>query len=288
MTTQSGNAARPAQRRTGAAALDPTLARAIQRRRAPAAPSAWHNTALFGWRALLKIKHVPEQLFDVVVTPIMFTVMFTYLFGGALAGSSIEYLQFLLPGILAQTVIFTTIYTGVTLNTDISKGIYDRFKSMPIWAPSPLVGAMVGDVLRYTGSSLIVVIIGLVLGFRPEAGVAGILASLILLNLFAFGIGWIFTTLGLLMRTPGTVMTVSWIVLMPMTFASNVFVDPATMPSLLQTIVGANPVSHLVSALRDLMNGTAQITGIALALALPAAITAVFAPVAMLLYRRPR
>lgn len=268
--------------------LDTDLQRAISRRTAPRRAGPVSNALMFGWRALLKIKHVPEQLFDVVVTPIMFTVMFTYLFGGALAGSSIEYLQFLLPGILAQTVIFTTIYTGVTLNTDISKGIYDRFKSMPIWAPSPLVGAMLGDFLRYTGSSVIVVLIGLLMGFRPEAGLQGVVLSILLLNLFAFGIGWIFTTLGLLMRTPGTVMTISWIVLMPLTFASNVFVDPATMPDWLQVVVNANPVSHLVSAIRDLMAGTATLFGLVLALALPAAITTVFAPLAMVLYRRPR
>ena len=124
----------------------------------------------FGWRALLKVKHMPEQLFDVIVTPIMFTVMFTYLFGGALAGSPDAYIQFLLPGILVQTVTFTTIYTGFTLNSDISKGIFDRFRSIPIWRPSPIVGAMAGDMVRYTISSLIVIVIGFILGFRPEAG----------------------------------------------------------------------------------------------------------------------
>lgn len=259
---------------------------AIQR--SPSPPGRLANVRAFAWRALLKIKHVPEQLFDVVITPVMFTLMFTYLFGGALAGSPTEYLQFLLPGILAQTVIFTTIYTGITLNTDISKGIYDRFKSMPIWAPSPLVGAMAGDVIRYTGSSIIVIVIGLFIGYRPEAGVSGVLWSLLLLNLFAFGIGWIFTTLGLLMRTPGTVMTVSWIVLMPLTFVSNVFVDPETMPDLLQSLVNINPVSYLVTAIRALMDGTAGWSVIVPALVPPALVTAIFAPLAMRLYHRPR
>ncbi len=272
----------------GAELTTEALQQAISRREAPGRAGPLSNVIMFGWRALLKIKHVPEQLFDVVVTPIMFTVMFTYLFGGALAGSSIEYLQFLLPGILAQTVIFTTLYTGVTLNTDISKGIYDRFKSMPIWAPSPLVGAMLGDVLRYSGSAVIVVLIGLLMGFRPDAGLSGVLASILLLNVFAFGVGWIFTTLGLLMRTPGTVMTISWIVLMPLTFASNVFVDPSTMPDFLQAVVNANPVSHLVTAIRELMAGTADLRSLMLALVLPAIITTVFGPLAMLLYHRPR
>lgn len=256
--------------------------------RRPDLPGAAANVMAFGWRALLKIKHVPEQLFDVLVTPIMFTVMFTYLFGGALAGSPQQYLVFLLPGILAQTVVFTVVYTGVTLNTDISKGIYDRFKSMPVWHPSPLVGAMVGDVIRYTGSSMIVFCIGFLMGYRPEAGLGGVVSAILLLNAFAFGIGWVFTTLGLLLRTPGAVMTLSWLVLMPVTFASNIFVDPATMPDLLQTIIAFNPVAQLVTALRTLLAGEVDPAGIALAMVAPVVLTAVFGPVTMMLYRRQR
>lgn len=267
---------------------DAPLQAALSRRHAPTPPGMMANVQAFAWRALLKIKHVPEQLFDVLVTPIMFTLMFTYLFGGAMAGSPGDYLQFLLPGILAQTVIFTTIYTGMTLNDDISKGIYDRFKSMPIWAPSPIVGAMAGDVIRYTASAVIVVAIGLIIGYRPDSGLSGILWSILLLNVFAFGIGWVFTTLGLLMRTPGTVMTVSWVVLMPLTFVSNVFVPPETMPGALQVVVGLNPVTFLVDSIRALMAGTATWGIILAALVPPALITAVFAPLAMVLYHRPR
>jgi ABC-2 type transport system permease protein len=268
------------------ASLDTALAAALQRGRAPRAPGAVANVLTFGWRALLKIRHMPEQLFDIVVTPIMFTVMFTYLFGGALAGSPEEYLQFLLPGILVQTVAFTTVYTGFTLNTDISKGIFDRFRSMPIWKPSPIVGGMAGDSLRYTVSQAIVIVIGLVLGFRPEAGLTGIVLSVLLLNLFAFGIGWIFTTVALLVRTPATVMTMSWLVLMPATFASNIFIGPETMPGWLQAFVAVNPVALLVTAVRGLMAGTAGWLDIGLALLAPAVITAVLAPVAMALYAR--
>lgn len=272
----------------GSTDISAALHKVIRARVRPAPASALSNITAFGWRALLKIKHLPEQLFDVVITPIMFTVMFTYLFGGALAGSTADYLQFLLPGILAQTVTFTSLYTGVTLNTDISKGIYDRFKSMPIWSPSPIVGAMLGDVLRYTAAATIVVIIGFIMGYRPEAGVVGILLSFLLLNLFGLGLGWIFTTIGLLMRTPGAVMTIGWLVLMPLTFGSNIYVDPATMPGWLQAFVSVNPVTHLVSALRGLMDGTATLELIVYALIAPALLTAVFGPVAMGLYRRKR
>ena len=129
---------------------------ALAERSRPPRPSALSASLTFGWRALLKIKHVPEQLFDVTAFPIMFTLMFTYLFGGALAGSTGEYLQFLLPGILVQTVVFITIYTGFTLNTDITKGVFDRFRSLPIWRPSVLVGALLGDAARYTMASAMV------------------------------------------------------------------------------------------------------------------------------------
>jgi ABC-2 type transport system permease protein len=216
----------------------------------------------------------------------MFTVMFTYLFGGAVAGSPGAYLQFLLPGILVQTVLFTTIQSGYTLNTDISKGIFDRFRSMPIWKPSPIVGAMVGDTIRYTASALIIIVIGLIMGFRPGAGVVGVVLAILLLDLFAFGVGWVITVLALLVRTPSTLITLSSLVMMHLTFASNIYVDPATMPGWLQSFVDVNPVTHLVTAIRSLMAGTPDFGAIALALAGTALFTAICAPLTMRLYYR--
>ncbi len=159
---------------------------------------------------------------------------------------------------------------------------------MPLWTPAPLVGAMVGDTIRYTVSSLIVFVIGLVLGYRPETGLAGAALSILVLNAFAFGIGWIFTTVALVVRTPSTVMTLSWLVLMPLTFASNIYVDPATMPTWLQAFVGVNPVTLVVTAVRGLLDGTATAGAIGLGLLAPAVVTVVCAPLAMALYRRER
>ncbi|MGE0872650.1 MAG: ABC transporter permease, partial [Kofleriaceae bacterium] len=114
--------------------------------RAPARPvTALGAVATLAWRAMLKIKHVPFQLFDVTITPIMFTLLFTYIFGGALKESPENYIQFLLPGILVQTIVFITVYTGVGLNSDIQKGLFDRFRSLPMWQPAPILGALVGD-----------------------------------------------------------------------------------------------------------------------------------------------
>lgn len=268
--------------------IDAALHSALAVQPPPRPAGAVANVLTFAWRALLKIKHAPEQWFDVIVTPVMFTVLFTYLFGGALAGSTDDYLQFLLPGILVQTVMFTSIYTGFTLNTDISRGVFDRFKSLPIWKPAPLVGAMVGDTVRYTISSLIVLGIGLILGYRPETGAPGVLLSILLLNVFAFGVGWIFTTVALIVKTPGTVMTLSWLVLMPLTFMSNIYVDPATMPSWLQQVVAVNPVAILVTAERGIMDGTATFGQLGAALLGPAVVVCLCAPLAMRLYRRER
>jgi ABC-2 type transport system permease protein len=268
--------------------VDVTLRSALSARARPPRPNALSASLTFGWRALLKIKHVPEQLFDVTAFPIMFTLMFTYLFGGALAGSTSEYLHFLLPGILVQTVVFITMYTGMGLNTDISKGVFDRFRSLPVWRPATLVGALLGDVLRYTMASTIVILLGLVLGFRPAGGVIGVLSSVVLLLVFSFSLSWIWTTLGLVLRTPNAVMMASFLILFPLTFASNIFVDPRTMPSWLEAMVGANPITHLVTATRGLMHGTVAAGQIGWVLLMSGALIVVFAPLTMYLYRNKK
>ena len=252
----------------------------------PMPPSALSNALVFGWRAVLKFRHVPEQLFDLVMTPIMFTLLFTFVFGGALAGSPREYLQFFLPGILVQTVCFNAVYSGMGLSTDLGKGLFDRFRTLPIWPLAPFAGLMVGDVLRHLIAGLIILVIGLVLGYRPEAGVAGVAAGFLLLFAVGFGMGWIFIVLGLLIRTPTTVMTLGFTLLFPLVFASNIMVDPATMPGWLRAVVEANPVSWMTTAIRGLMGGGATAAEVALALVFPAGLTLGLAPVTLWLYGR--
>ena len=203
-------------------------------------------------------------------------------------GSTDAYLQFLLPGILVQTVMFTSIYTGFILNQDIQRGVFDRFRAMPIWRPAPIAGAILGDVVRYTVSAALVLAVGMVMGFRIEGGAGTLLAALVLLNVFALGVSWVFTAVALMVRTPGTVMTLSWLVLMPVTFGSNIYVAPETMPGWLQFFVAANPVSHITTALRGLLGGELSPSAVALALVTPFAVTAVFAPISMWLYGRER
>lgn len=259
---------------------------ALATRPRPPRPTPLAASLTFAWRALLKIKHVPEQLADAIFIPILFTVMFTYLFGGALAGSTGEYLQTLLPGTLVLSVLLITVYAGVNLNTDIAKGVFDRFRSLPLWRPALIVGGLLSDVVRNLLAALLVLALGLAMGFRPEGGLGGVLLGIGLVLVFAFGLSWIWATLGLVLRSPNAVTMISFLVQFPLTFASNVFVDPATMPGWLAAFVEANPISHLVTAVRGVMSGTAAVGDVAWVLVVAFALVVVFGPLTMRLYRR--
>jgi len=250
----------------------------------PEPPGAWTATLAFGYRALLKIRHVPEQLFDVIAIPVVFTLMFTYLFGGALAGSPARYLPFLLPGTLVMAVLLVSMYAGISLNTDVGKGITARFRSLPIWRPAPVAGAILGDVARYLIAAGLVAVLGVIMGYRPPGGAPGILAGIGLLLAFALCLSWAWTALGLVLRTPQAVMSTGTVVLFPLTLASNVFVAPRTMPGWLQAFVGVNPVSHLVTAERALLAGHSSAGQVMWVLLAAAALMAVFAPLTAWLY----
>jgi ABC-2 type transport system permease protein len=265
-----------------------TLRSALSTRTRPPAPSALAASIAFAWRAMLKIKHVPMQLFDVTAFPIMFVLLYTYLFGGALADSPREYLQRLLPGILVMTVSWITMYTGMALNTDISKGVFDRFRSLPIWRPAVLVGMLLADAVRYTLGAVVVIAVGVALGFRPDGGVIGVVLAVALLLVFSFSLSWVWVPIGLKMQTPEAVMQVSMTILFPLTFASDVFVSTETMPGWVQAFVKVNPITHLATASRGLMHGTAAAADVGWVLLWSAALIAVFAPVAMRLYRAER
>jgi ABC-2 type transport system permease protein len=281
MSTTPTKRAAPS-RTSEAAALQKALASTPR----PPRASALSAVLAFGWRGMLKVKHVPEQLLDVTITPVMFVLMFTYLFGGAIAGSTGAYLDYILPGILVMSVLFTTVYSGVALNTDLTKGVVDRFRSLPSWRPAPLVGALLGDSVRYLVAGTVIIVLGVVLGYRPGAGPPGAIAALALVVVFAFGLSWVFTTLGLLLRSPNAVMNAGFMGIFPLTFLSNVFVEPDTLPSTLEAFVNANPISILATASRGLMEGTAAAEDIAIVLGTAAALTAVFAPLTTRLYHR--
>ena len=259
--------------------------RAIADTARPPRPGRLATALTFGWRGMLKVKHVPEQLLDVTVTPVMFLLLFTYLFGGAIAGSTSAYLDYTLPGLLVMSVLFTTVYSGVSLNTDLTKGVVDRFRSLPIWRPAPLLGSLLGDSVRYVVAGTVIIGVGVALGYRPDGGVGGAVAALALVVVFSFGLSWVFSVLGLLMRSPNAVMNAGFMGIFPLTFLSNVFVDPATLPGPLEAFVDVNPISVLATASRSLMAGTPDGAAIAVSLVVAAALAAVFLPVTTRLYR---
>ncbi|MCR8848244.1 ABC transporter permease [Rossellomorea sp. SC111] len=237
-------------------------------------------------RGLLKIRRTPEQLFDVTLQPIIFTLMFTYMFGGAISGNVQSYLPVIIPGILVQTVITTSIVTGVQLREDMDKGVFDRFKSLPIARIAPLAGALLADTIRYTIATVLTFTMGYIMGYRPEAGLGFVIAAGLLVIVCSWAVSWIFAFFGVISRTASSVQGISMIVLFPLTFLSNAFVPAETLPNWLQWFVKFNPISHLVTAVRDLTNtGT---IGLDLTISLLGAvlIVAVFAPVTVKAYMK--
>ena len=264
----------------------PDAVRSVLTSERPTRPGPVSTSLTFWWRAMLKIKHVPEQLFDVTAFPIIMVLMFTYLFGGALAGSPREYLQFFLPGIMVTSVVMITMYTGVGLNTDIEKGVFDRFRTLPVWRPAAIVGMIFGDLLRYVLAALVILGLGFVLGFRAGGGVMGLAAGIGLLVVFSFAFSWVWTFFGLVLRSEKSVMGTSMLVLFPLTFLSNVFVQPTTMPGWLQAFVDVNPVTHLVAAIRSVMAGSPDASNIMWTLMWSAGFVVVFGFLTMFRYNR--
>ncbi|WP_153396196.1 ABC transporter permease [Ornithinicoccus halotolerans] len=265
---------------------DEKVAAAVGSGDAPAGAGGVSTSLTFGWRALLKIKHVPEQLLDVTMFPLMFILMFTYVFGGAIMGSPDGYLPYVVPGILVQTVVMITMYTAMTINNDIQKGVFDRIRALPVWRPSLLVGALLGDTLRYTMASVVILGVSLLMGYRAPGGVTGVVLAVLLLLAFCFSLSWLWTLLGLRLRTPESVMGVSMTVLFPLTFISNVFVPKESMPGWLQGVVTVNPVTHLVDATRGFMDGSPDMGAVATVLVMSGALVAVFGPLTMYVYNR--
>ncbi|MCK9793854.1 ABC transporter permease [Isoptericola sp. 4D.3] len=244
------------------------------------------DTLAMARRGLIKIRRTPEQLIDVTVQPIIFTLMFTYIFGGAISGSVAAYLPVIIPGILVQTVITTSAVTGTQLREDMDKGVFDRFRSLPIARIAPLAGALVADTVRYLIATTLTIGMGLLMGWRPGGGVGGVLLAALLVVVCAWSLSWIFAFLGVIARNAGSVQGISFLVLFPLTFLSNAFVPVDTMPGWLQGFVDTNPVSHLVTAVRDLA-GTGTVSGqVGVALLSCGAVVAVFAPLAVRSYMK--
>ncbi|MFD6164811.1 ABC transporter permease [Oerskovia sp. NPDC060287] len=244
------------------------------------------NTFTMAYRGILKIRRTPEQLVDVTVQPILFTLMFTYIFGGAIAGDVVSYLPTIIPGILVQTVITTSVVTGVQLREDMDKGVFDRFRSLPIARIAPLSGALLADTVRYGIATTLTFAMGYVMGYRPAGGLGSVVLAALLVIVCSWAVSWIFAFFGVIARTAASVQGISMIVLFPLTFLSNAFVQPDTMPGWLQGFVNVNPVSHLVTAVRELTNNGVLGSDAVISLVGAAVIVAVFAPLTVRAYMR--
>jgi ABC-2 type transport system permease protein len=238
------------------------------------------------WRALKKMRRNPEQFFDVTIQPLLFTAMFAYIFGGAISGDVQAYLPLMVPGIVAQTVLTTCMATGVQLREDMDKGVFDRFKSLPIARIAPLAGPMVADLVRYLIAATLTFLTGIAMGYRPGGGVIGVVAAIVLSIFTGWAIAWIFTWIGTIAKNARSVQGLSMMILFPLTFLSNAFVPIDTLPGWLETFVNVNPVSHLVSATRDLANDAAVTGQVGWTLLAGVVVIAIFAPLSVLSYRR--
>jgi oleandomycin transport system permease protein len=261
-----------------------TLPDAIEQRPASSMPWVRHSLTLAG-RSIKKMMRHPEQFFDVTLQPVLFLMIFVYVLGGAIAGSTHDYLQFVLPGILIQTVLFSTVSIGVNLNTDIKEGVFDRFRSLPIARSAPLVGATIAECLRYAITIGISLIAGFLMGYRTSTSPLEILAACLLVLAFAWCMCWISIWLGMISREAGSVQGIGFMALFPLTFGSSMFASADTMPGWLQAWVNVNPVTHLTDAVRGLLTGGPVAEDAFIALGTAGLILAVFAPLAVRAYR---
>lgn len=238
------------------------------------------------WRGILKIRKNPEQLMDVTIAPIVFLLMFTYLFGGALAGSIDGYLRMLVPGIMVMNIMQASMTAGVQLNTDVSKGVFDRFRAMPIARSAPLIGAVLADVVRYVVCIVVLLVVATVMGYRVQTGPVELLIAAGLTIAFGLCFCWASVFVGMLLKTPQAVQGMMFVLIMPLTFGSNVFVGTSTMPGWLKAWADVSPVSLMADALRGLLNGGAIAGPLTGSLIWMVAAVAVFFPLAMWAYRR--
>lgn len=244
------------------------------------------NSLTMAYRGIVKIKHNPEQLFDVTVQPILFTALFAYIFGGAIGGNVHDYLPILIPGILVQTVVLTSVVTGTQLREDMDKGVFDRFKSLPIARISALAGALIADMVRYGLATTLTIGMGLILGYRPAGGVAGVVVAGLVVVFCSFAISWIWALIGITGKSAPAVQGMSMMIMFPLTFMSGAFAQVSTMPGWLQGINKANPVYYMVESARELMNGNVYSSNLAWSLIGSVVVILVFAPLAVRAYMR--
>jgi ABC-2 type transport system permease protein/oleandomycin transport system permease protein len=255
----------------------------------------------FGWwlrdtwemmkRNLIHIRRTPELLLDVTLSPIMFVLLFTFVFGGAIGvgeegGEEGSYVNFLMAGIFVQTVAFAGVYTGVLLANDLQKGMIDRFRSLPMSQSSVLTGRTLTDLLRAMLAIAIMWIVGMLVGFRPEGGLAGNAAAIGLMLVFGFALSWVGVAMGAVVRAPEALQGIMFAVVFPLTFVSSAFVPTETMPGWMRLFADNQPMTMIVNAVRDLTLGTSNYDAGLPSLLWSLGFLVVFFPLGLWLYKR--
>jgi len=257
-----------------------------QLRERPALSETISQMFTMAWRALKKMRRNPEQFADVALQPLLFTAMFTYIFGGAIAGDVQSYLPTIITGILAQTSLTACMATGTQMREDMDKGVFDRFRSLPMARLAALAGPMLADLVRYGIAATLTILTGLLMGYRPGGGVLGVVAGWALVVAAGWSLSWIFAWLGTVARSAQAVQGIGMMIMFPLTFLSNAFVPVQTMPDLLQMFVNVNPVSLVITAVRDLMNDGQLTANVGWAVVGCAVVVAIFAPLAVRSYSK--
>ncbi|MGW4242237.1 ABC transporter permease [Nocardia sp. NPDC004722] len=244
------------------------------------------NSFTMAYRGILKIKHNPEQLFDVTVQPILFTALFAGIFGGAIAHSVSGYLPILIPGLLVQTVVLTSVVTGTQMREDMDKGVFDRFKSLPIARISALAGALLADMVRYGLATVLTITMGMILGYRPHGGFVAVVVAGLLVVFCSFAVSWIWALVGITGKSAAAVQGISMMIMFPLTFMSGAFAPVSTMPGWLQGINKVNPIYYMVNSARELMNDNVYSHNLVYSLIGSVVVIVIFAPLAVKAYMR--
>ncbi len=244
------------------------------------------QTLSLAWRTIVQIRHNPFELGDYSFQPILFVLLFTYVFGGAIADSTAEYLRFMLPGMIVMNMMFVTVYVGHGLNVDLTKGVFDRLRSLPVARWAPLAGRITADLVKQAWSIVLLLAVGYLMGFRIETSLAGLMGMVVLVLVFALAFSWVSVLVGVIARDPEHVQLFGFTILFPITFVSNVFVPAETMPGWLQVFANANPVSLLTEASRGLLLGGPVLEPALWSLLWAGAVTAVFVPLSLWALKR--
>ncbi len=251
-----------------------------------AGPRIVGDALTIAWRNILNIRRTPELLVFSTIQPVIFVLMFRYVFGGAINVPGESYVDFLMPGIFVQTVVFGSLTTGVGLADDLQKGLIDRFRSLPMARSAVLVGRTLADLLRNLFVILLMCGVGLLVGWDPSTGTLSVLAGIGVVLAFSYSLSWVFAIVGMFAPDAETAQAASFPVMAPLVFASSAFVPTATMPDWLRAFADNQPVSEVVDAVRVLTIGGPASTQVPTAVAWIVGIVAVAAPLAVARYRR--